>query len=57
MKRRSITAYLILPGEYLGGNCFALVSFSRGDLHVDAFMRESSRRVPVLGSSMNSRAP
>lgn len=49
MKRRPITVYLILPGEYLGGNCahwFRLIS----GMGVDGFMREPARRVPVLAA-------
>lgn len=48
MKREKITSYLILPGEYLGGNCmkwFRLVAAS----FTGAMMREPSRQVPVLG--------
>jgi type IV secretion system protein VirD4 len=48
MKRRPITVYLILPGEYLGGNCSRWFRLIAGTA-VDAFMREPSRRVPVLG--------
>lgn len=48
MKRRPITVYLILPGEYLGGNCSRWLRLIAGTA-VDAFMREASRRVPVLG--------
>jgi type IV secretion system protein VirD4 len=43
-----ITCYLILPGAYLGGNTsnwFRLIAGS----FVDAVMRSSDRRVPVLG--------
>ncbi len=42
MKREKITCYLILPGEYLGGNCmkwFRLVAAS----FTGAMMREPSR--------------
>jgi type IV secretion system protein VirD4 len=49
MKRRPITVYLILPGEYLGGNCahwFRLIS----GMGVDGFMREPARGVPVLAA-------
>lgn len=48
MKKRPMTVYLILPGEYLGSNCtrwFRVVS----GYGVDSYMREPSRRVPVLG--------
>jgi type IV secretion system protein VirD4 len=48
MKRKPITVYLILPGEYLGGNCSRWFRLIAGTA-VDAFMREASRRVPVLG--------
>jgi len=50
MKRgpRPITCYLILPGEYLGGNVSRWFRLTAGSA-VDAFMREPSRNVPVLG--------
>lgn len=48
MKRRPITVYLILPGEYLGGNCMRWFRLIAGTA-VDAYMREPSRKVPVLG--------
>lgn len=48
MKRRPITVYLILPGEYLGGNCARWFRLIAGTA-VDAFMREPSHQVPVLG--------
>ena len=48
MKRRPITVYLILPGEHLGGNCSRWFRLIAGTA-VEAFMREPSRRVPVLG--------
>ncbi len=48
MKRRPITVYLILPGEYLGGNCSRWFRLIAGTA-VEAFMREPSRKVPVLG--------
>jgi type IV secretion system protein VirD4 len=48
MKRRPITVYLILPGQYLGGNCARWFRVTTGT-GVDSFMAEPSRTVPVLG--------
>jgi type IV secretion system protein VirD4 len=48
MKREGITCFLILPGEFLGGNCMKWFRLIVGTA-IDAFMREASRRVPVLG--------
>jgi type IV secretion system protein VirD4 len=48
MKREPITCFLILPGEFLGGNCMKWFRLIVGTA-VDSFMREPSRTVPVLG--------
>ncbi len=48
MKCEPITCFLILPGEFLGGNCMKWFRLIVGTA-VDAFMREASRCVPVLG--------
>jgi len=48
MKIEPITCFLILPGEYLGGNCMKWFRLIVGSA-VDSFMRETSRSVPVLG--------
>jgi len=48
MKREAITCFLILPGEFLGGNCMKWFRLIVGTA-VDAFMRETARQVPVLG--------
>jgi type IV secretion system protein VirD4 len=48
MKTEPITCFLILPGEFLGGNCMKWFRLIVGTA-VDSFMREPSRAVPVLG--------
>src|SRR5262249_9735169 len=48
MKREPITCFLILPGEFLGGNCMKWFRLIVGTA-VDAFMREISKRIPVFG--------
>ena len=48
MKREAITCFLILPGEFLGGNCMKWFRLIVGTA-VDAFMRETSRSIPVVG--------
>ena len=48
MTREPITCYLILPGEYLGGNVTNWFRLICG-CFVDAVMRSSDRTVPVLG--------
>ena len=48
MTREPITCYLILPGEYLGGNTSNWFRLMAGSF-VDAVMRSSYRTVPVIG--------
>ena len=49
MKRRPITVYLILPGQYLGdGNCSKWFSLIAG-CAIDGWFRQTSRKVRVLG--------